>query len=203
MKKEELEVSHSNFQNFIRNWKKKAESYEVFCLSDYYDLFFTRYVIYNALYYHIDYLSHLDKTKQKKFGDRKSAINMMATEIMQHNPHEFVEKIKSDLEEIWKYCSPQSISRKFFFYDAFDKREKRLTKELNQTKVDETKLLAILEAIYRIRCNMFHGSKNYDDFQKYLLEPTNNILLHLNSVAENIYEKKYGVVLEKLEKVIQ
>jgi hypothetical protein len=46
--------------------------------------------------------------------------------------------------------------------------------------------LGILEVIYKVRCNLFHGSKLFEPSQKEILIPLN---LLLKGIIEKIYEK--------------
>lgn len=39
--------------------------------------------------------------------------------------------------------------------------------------------LAILKVIYQVRCNLVHGSKNYQEYQRILLEPLSRLLITL------------------------
>ena len=46
----ELDYTKNQFTQFYERWDEKCKDYTNARLSDYYDLFFSRFVIYNALY---------------------------------------------------------------------------------------------------------------------------------------------------------
>ena len=55
---------------------------------------------------------------------------------------------------------------------------------------DEVKLLALLQSLYYLRCNLFHSNKEYDDYQVELLNPTNECLKNLNRAIHQMFTKQ-------------
>ncbi|MDO8577805.1 MAG: hypothetical protein Q7R50_01335 [Dehalococcoidales bacterium] len=55
-----------------------------------------------------------------------------------------------------------------------------------KSNVPERSVAAILDTIYSIRCNLFHGHKGYDAIQIQLLVP---VTVLLEKVVTALYEK--------------
>jgi len=63
--------------------------------------------------------------------------------------------------------------------------DKELLDTLRSTDKD-TKALAILDCIYSIRCNMFHGHKGFHEIQVEILKPT---IILLQKIVTLLYQK--------------
>ena len=42
--------------------------------------------------------------------------------------------------------------------------------------------LAVLQFIYAVRCNLFHGHKSFEGVQAEVIQPANVLLLHVNDI---------------------
>jgi hypothetical protein len=69
--------------------------------------------------------------------------------------------------------------------DINRRNDEELLTELRSSNNSEI-AKAITKTIYAIRCNMFHGNKEFQPVQKEILIPT-NIILH--RIIECLYEK--------------
>jgi len=68
---------NSEFTEFYRRWKEKAEGYRDENLKDVFDKFFTLYVLYNRLYAEVTFQMAKDNlinlTDRNNFPDKKAA----------------------------------------------------------------------------------------------------------------------------------
>jgi hypothetical protein len=191
-------------KEFYDRWLNKANSYNAKLtpsLEDYFDKFFTLYVIYNRLYAEVAKVleeeGKISSLKNKTtFPDRQAATNYVCQYVKASS---FIQTIESDedccnaLSEIIKLLEDNR------FYVNLDKITGYPKKELDldfisvlkeeHKKDKQKKALAILQLIYAVRCNMFHGSKQFISEQSYLIKP---IITLLQKVIDILYRKLSG-----------
>ena len=204
----QLKSIQENFDIFYCGWmENKCREYDTNFLSAYYDVYFSRYVTYNAIYNTLtntleqfEVLSRKkDKTgKEIDRGDKIKAIDIMSKYIQNTNlliffSHpEVVEDIKLIVEIIenkefgiiYKYGEPQPLE------------DERLKVQLSNT-AEKIKIKAILTLLYSIRCNMFHGSKNFEESQKQILKPLNRLLLNVVKISNEEFRHQIKILEEK------
>jgi hypothetical protein len=180
----------SNFDSFYNSWwVEKCASYSGQKLSDYYDIFFSRFVAFNSLYntiistkVKIGIIPKKINSNQEEieYGDRYKSTILMCNELSD-------EKI----EKLFKNREIKVSVKKII--DIIKKSEFVIThKNGEQVPSDDLKILSqlqcgnkresysqILKLLYNVRCNLFHGSKGYEENQKILLGPLNSILFHV------------------------
>ena len=181
-----LVVKKRELQDFHERWYQKAQEYNSDELADYFDKFFSLFVIYNRIYNvvvailneqgELDTLRRAGKIVEQP-GDGKSATVCIAyflrndlNQIINDN-NEAIGTFKFILEEKLfnidlDYGQPQP------------QKDKKLLNGLNSTD-SLTKVEALLKILYKIRCNVFHAEKGYNEDQKLILEPCNNCLDYL------------------------
>lgn len=182
----------ANFDEFYNSWwsdkclnyKGKGER-----LSDYYDIFFSRFVTFNSLYNTITYtkesLGLLKKKTDKKHkvierGDKEKATTLSAKQLT-----------NSDLDILFKkseiIVNVDNLitileSKRFVITHKAGQQvpadDLLLLSKLKHTDKRE-RILGILELLYNVRCNLFHGSKGYEHDQIELLKPINEIIYHI------------------------
>lgn len=208
----------ANFNEFYNSWwTDKCLNYNGDKLSDYYDIFFSRFVTFNSLYNTIVYakvnLGLLKKKTDKKHkiierGDKEKAITLMAKElttIQLDNLFE-ISEINTSVNNLIGILE----SKRFVIIHRAGHQSPAddllLLAKLKSTDNAE-KYLGILELLYNVRCNLFHGSKGYEHDQIELLKPINVITYHIvdflygsfkiwtDSLINNI-----EIEIEKLEK---
>lgn len=154
---------------FIQRWKRKGQRYSLDCLEHYFDRFFTAFVLYNFFYETIG--SKLqpnwkkDQEKASKVAKRfLGAGRIFADPVIRQNG----DKIRSLIEAETFYIRDKT-------WDAH--RIKMLTPTDPEQWVN-----GLLEIIYGIRCNMFHGQKEFDESQKAILDPCIAVIERLNEL---------------------
>ena len=141
-----------------KRWISKAEENVDETLNSEIDKFFSLYVSYNILYSLIS---------NKNNGDRCSAVRVIAKYIKDNNIESFTNH-KNDISEMIKPVIGHKI---FHIYN--EKRDFKLIEDIEDNKNIEE---SVLDILYGIRCNMFHGEKELSDNQLLLLSPANKIL---------------------------
>ena len=187
----------SGTKELVKRWLSKAESYaneELTSLNgrlsfsrggkleDSFDKFFSLYVAYNALYFEGTRYLLSQNIKIEGNGDKASATKNIPIYIGQKELYEELIKYKDDIKVIIESTD------KFYFSTKrdnitpdFDKDKKLINKiknSFNLTEIEKQKEfnVALLELIYYVRCNMFHGKKEFDEIQKDFLDSVSNVL---------------------------
>ena len=143
-------------------------------LPDCFDRFFTAFVLYNFLYNRIcdedncNYPYKRDPERATKAVEKfLTASSIMESTVIAEN----AAAIKSLLE-----------SQTFYIRDNIWDRERVLA--LN-TADPALWAIGLLEIVYKIRCNTFHGHKSFEDRQKRILVPCIKIIEELNDMLIN------------------
>ena len=141
-----------------KRWISKAEENVDETLNSEIDKFFSLYVSYNILYSLIS---------NKNNGDRCSAVSVITKYIKDNKIKSFANH-NNDILEMIKPVRGHDI---FHIYN--ETRDFELIKNIDDNKDIEK---SVLDILYGIRCNMFHGEKELHDDQLLLLSPANKIL---------------------------
>ena len=142
-------------------WLKKSKQYGSE-LDESMDKFFSLYVAYNAFF----------SMHTNKKGDRAGATTGMAKYLEKHQ----ITILNELKDEVHKMMKPVEDKRfKIYGEDKKDDNQKD-SFIIGKIKEDINNYKAVLNFIYGIRCNMFHGDKLLIIEQVDLLTPANNIL---------------------------
>jgi len=183
------------FQSFYASWIGKVEEYGTKDLRQCFDKFFTLYVVYNRLYGEMTFLlvrSGEIKFRKKRwsFPDSKAAKFYVRKYLGGSN---IVNQLEEDLDTREALSAIIRLIGKGIFNIKLDvmtgNRQKEADKELFnalRSTHEDTKALAILDCIYSIRCNMFHGHKGFHEIQVEILEPT---IILLQKIVTLLYQK--------------
>jgi hypothetical protein len=187
------------FLNFVRNWQHKSEEYNTTNLRSCFDKFFTLYIVFNRIYAEATFslarrLPCQFKTSNwTSFPDRDAAT----AHILQFmNAENFVSGIMTDensaaaLKEIIRLIRDERFYIKLDMVTGDQQRDRdlKLLADLEGNNL-ATKGRAILETIYCIRCNMFHGHKGFNKVQLELLQP---IIIILEKTIKIAFDKLQG-----------
>jgi len=176
------------FTEFYRNWLCKADSYQSYELKDYFDKFITLYIIFNFLYMEVwNKCNNNESTNGKRFYEKKAAtdevikylgarffINQLLNDNDCENSLSSLPTIISDFNIVLKWGKPQVF------------RDVQLWESINETTNVNKRAVAILALFYKVRCNLFHGHKGFDEDQRRLLAPINILL---RKTVEITYKK--------------
>ncbi len=195
-----------NYNVFYNSWwNDKCLSYSGDTLANYYDIFISRYVVYNSLY-------NIILTTKEKFGLIKPKgknsewkdFEKATTEILNQLSPSIIDFFFSDytvsnyLTEIINLI----VSKQFAICHTLGKpnyeKDIVLVNEL-RSNIKKEKVLGILKLIYSVRCNLFHGSKGYETNQIALLKPLNHIIYELVSRTYDLFECMLNNLIQETE----
>jgi len=178
---------------FYKRWLQKAEVYQNQNLQDCFDKFFTLYVAYNRLYFElaIRYVKRepIKNGRVAYISDSKAAKNYVQRYLGSETILKALESDSSCLEAASSIIA--LLERREFAIKLNGFGERRPEADsflLDGLKSNSSykKIYAILDTIYSIRCNMFHGQKGYEDVQIRIVVPV-AILLH--KIMNLLYDK--------------
>jgi hypothetical protein len=175
------------FTDFYTNWTKKANNIVGNNLENVYDKYITLFVIYNILYNHIpDKLISNGISESRKIDDNKAATeevvkyigaNALLDELTANNLGADIDTIKNIIE--------QEVFHIKINHGQYNRKEDlKILSDLHSTD-QQKKAVAILKVIYHVRCNIFHGNKDFQDYQRVIFEPLTRILLAINPFLYN------------------
>lgn len=180
----------NELRNFCDSWRTKARAYCSDDLIGAFDRFFTSYVAFNRLYAEATYrLARRGEIKLKeRFPDAQAAQDYVVqfcgagilTSAWEDNPPSALDKIAEHLRE-GKFAlklDPMTGERR-------PNKDQALAAAL-ESRSRNKRAKAALEALYAIRCNMFHGQKGFDFAQLELLRPA---ILLLEKTVEVLYRR--------------
>lgn len=175
-------------ERFCERWIDKADAYRSNNLEDLFDRFFTLFVAYNRFYSAAAELHRSGmEPRQAQFlqGDRKEATTIMARLIRQS-------RFDGAMTDPTIATACQTIAtllqeRRFFLHSIRGTKEPDLARDAKLADgLSKYSLLSVLECLYQIRCNIFHGEKEFAPRQSELLAPAITLLeaiVSLSSVA--------------------
>lgn len=175
------------FRDFYYNWTAKAEGITNNDLSSIYDKYMTLFVIFNNLYNQIpDKLITLGINVPNKIYDNKVATKMVIKFL---SADDFLNEISNNnltenVNSIIQLIQNETFHIKLN-HGQYDRNEDlKILSEL-QSSNNVKKAIAILKVLYYVRCNIFHGSKDFQEYQRILVEPLIEILEKLNPLIYN------------------
>lgn len=182
------------FQDFYRSWLQKADQYGDADLKQCFDKFFTLFVIYNRLYAEVTFnLARAGRIRLRgwySFPDSTAAKSYVQQYLGSANllsKLEDNEESKKAIDTISNLVEDGIFNIKLDMVTGNSQRETDL-KLLNSLKSTNKwkRAYAILDIIYSLRCNMFHGHKGFNKVQIDILKPT---IIILDRIIKGLYEK--------------
>lgn len=151
---------------FCDQWTARANVYGDQSIDHCYDKFFTSFVVFNRLYaeatFELARRGEITLQPNRQLPDKKGAT-----------------------EYTLKTIGTPAFQ---MLYDNSLVAHAQIIENLIETEQFYIKLsvpLAVLETIYTIRCNLFHGNKAFQPVQAILLRPTTAMLCHVIEALRN------------------
>ncbi|MBV2190216.1 hypothetical protein [Providencia rettgeri] len=185
---------HPHVGEFYRHWLEKSDAYKDETISSYFNKSFSLFVLYNKLYAEATFIlnreGEINVSQTGNFPDRKGATSYAPKYI----GHEFLsEELNNDrdcsnsINVLVSLIEDERFNIKLKLFDGTRQPEKDMELVSNIQSDDVvTRVEGILDLIYSVRCNMFHGNKNYQQVQIVLLKP---VTIILRKVIEVLYAK--------------
>lgn len=155
-------------QPFKYRWLKKIENHRDNRnsndqLADIFDEFVARYIVFSAA------VGVLKPTSVKHKSDKEYCTTRVA-KFLSVNKDNLVAELNNDAHQLGEI-----IGNGHLRLVSSPGKDPNLLQKWEATDNGE-KLKAVLETLYYIRCNLFHGSKEFSSCQKTLLETANACL---------------------------
>lgn len=185
---------NQQLQEFCRRWMLKADEAEGDNIKNMFDKFFSLFVVYNRLYVEATLILNnqgdLNLNPDSSFPDKNASTAYL---LQYYGCRELKNQLETKNYYTEHFNSLKNIIQNRLFNVCLNpvtgnsNREKDLLllSNLNSNNCNE-QMLGVLEFIYQVRCNMFHGRKGYEPVQELLLEPT---LFFLNEITNLLFEK--------------
>lgn len=180
-------------RGFCERWFQKARGYQGQSIQECFDRFFTLFIVYNRLYAELT-LSWA-RTGRIQLRGRSLPDEKAATQYV----HSYLgtNHIWSNLQNDDQCQQAVSTIRNLLENQVFVIKLDRLRGEprqeedldlLNDLRSDNKwrKVSALLDIIYSVRCNMFHGHKGFDSVQTEILVP---VTILLDKLPVLLYER--------------
>jgi hypothetical protein len=166
-------------ESFCDRWIDKAGAYRLNELEDLFDRFFTLFVAYNRFYSASAelYRVALDPRQAAMLqGDRKEATTVMTRLIRQPRFSDVAQR-NSVIADSCEVISELLQNGQFFLHSIRGTRQPDLERDARLAQgLKKHSLSAVLECLYQIRCNIFHGEKEFAPRQARLLIPATVLL---------------------------
>jgi hypothetical protein len=175
---------------FIQNWRVKAEAYSDEEIGDAFDRFFTLYVAFNRLYAEATFrLARRGQINlRNSFPDSKGAQEYVlhfcgARSLVQSWEGEI--DTTAAIKQIAEHLRARRFALKLNIItgDRQPEADRDLLAAL-ESRSQARRAHGVLEMLYAIRCNMFHGHKGFEPIQLELLRPA---IILLNSTINVLY----------------
>ena len=185
---------NSEFSNFLQGWMNKAMAIPLTDLNSHFDSFFTLFVIYNRLYAEATFIlgrqEQIDLQKRKHFPDGQAATSYLAKFLGAINIINAIEGndlARNALGQVKQLIHSNRFSIKLNLITG-DRQRNADLELLSGLESDNCnkKANAILETLYAVRCNMFHGNKGFNSIQ---MEILSHILVILATLIDIIRQK--------------
>lgn len=166
-------------ERFCDRWIGKAEAYRSNDLEDLFDRFFTLFVAYNRFYSAAAemYRKTLDaRQATMRQGDRQEATTIMARLIGQPRLSDAIQETPA-VGYSCEIIAGLLENRQFFLHSDRGTKEPDLARDAKLADgLRKRTVLAVLQCLYQIRCNIFHGEKEFAPRQAQLLIPAITLL---------------------------
>ena len=177
-------------RSFCDGWKAKARDYSVEEIREAFDRFFTSYVVFNRLYAEATY--RLARRGQVKLRERFPDSHAAQEYVLQYCGAAFLTRAweaDDDSRTALRRIAQHLRERRFALKLDPVTGARRPEEDANllaalESRGRNRRAKAVLEALYAIRCNMFHGQKGFQPIQLDLLQPAITVL---EKTADTLY----------------
>jgi hypothetical protein len=181
-------------QDFCDGWLAKADSYNGGSINDYYNKAFSLFAVYNRLYCEATFtlarVGSISLPADKPFPDGKGAKEYAPQFIgfdallaeFENDP-----SCTSAIDTLDRLIDKEAFHFKLSMPFGQPQRDKdlQLLQKL-RSNVAKTRVMAIMDVLYSVRCNMVHGNKRFAPVQIQVLHPVTTLLRKVSVV---LYDK--------------
>lgn len=191
-------VNATAFRDFTSRWLAKASRYRAQTLSHTFDRFFTLFVVYNRAY---DEAARLVLAKSPNLYEPKGPYTRRTRPVFVSNIGDRLKATKGVVDFCGSSMRTEVFSNEVVlaalaelerlvadnrFYFFFDRDTGTPRPDLDLAALRNVRIgtvVGALEVLYQLRCNLFHGQKEFEQHQLAVLRPANEIL---NAVVRHL-----------------
>jgi hypothetical protein len=188
-------VLNREFQDFVNNWREKAATYG-HNLRGEFDRFFTLFVIYNRLYAEATFElvrqpgSGVTLDPNRSFPDGRAARVYVGQYLGSANVIDVMEGDPVCANAIQSIITFLDEGRFFIKLHRVNgtrqpAEDQKLLRKLRSHSKNQ-RAEAVLDFVYSVRCNLFHGHKSFRSVQLEVMRPANALLVAL---IEMLFER--------------
>ena len=168
---------HPDTKELIKNWEVKSAQINIENLDGLYNKFTTLFTIYNRLYNEsFSILKRENKLNKSRYSDFERATVLIVDFFGAKNIIDmFAEKNQKDLDEVNNLLENKVFNINLEEGNPKVDMDNQLIINLKSADVN-IKSQAILSLIYNVRNNLIHGYKDYQEYQRLIVEPMINLL---------------------------
>ena len=183
-----LVIKKQQLEQFYERWRNKVNEYKSDELSNYFDKFFTLFVIYNRIYNvvvailhqknELIILKHQGKIDKKNPPDDNKSATVCVAYFLREDLISIISDNQNQIEEFKNIIKNERFNIDLNYGKPQPQKDLNLLHglESNDNLLIVESLLMIL---YKLRCNVFHAEKGYNNDQKLILGPANYCLQNL------------------------
>ena len=170
-------ISQHFVEHYI-NWNIKVNAINSNDLPSIYDRYMTLFVIYNNLYNQVpEALIAKGSSVPNQIYDNKLATEYVvkylgAADILNNLQ---VNGNEADIRGLINLINDEVFSIKLNHGQRQRNEDLKILKNLRSAS-ETNKVTAVLQVCYYVRCNIFHGSKDFQEYQRLLIDPITNIV---------------------------
>ncbi len=183
-----------HLDQFHQRWRQKAAGYGDVETRDWFDRFFSLYVVFNALY--TEAALDLERNGLITLDSTRGIPDDRASQeyVVQYVGAKALVKALTDdpavtaaLAQIEQFLQQHTYHFRLnrLTGNAQDAEDERILVDL-QSNDTNAKACSVLEVLYCVRCNMFHGHKMFEPVQVDLLRP---VIIILAKVIDIIHAR--------------
>lgn len=175
-------------KELIDNWEIKSAQIKTDNLDGLYNKFTTLFTIYNRLYNEsFSILKNENQLNKKNYSDYEKAtvlvVEFLTAQIL---ADKFIASNQADLDGINNLLANKVFNINLDYGNPRPDKDNQLMINLKSVDVN-TKTQAVLSLVYNVRNNLIHGYKDFQEYQRLIVEPTISILESLI----NLYKQKF------------
>lgn len=173
------------FVSFYNDWNSKVNNIVGNDLSNVFDRFMTLFVIYNSLYNQVpERLIQNGIFISDRIQDNKAATDLVVKFVGADSLITLLRNHHNEINIIIDLIQNHEFNIKLKFGLPQRNSDLQILENLRSTNYIK-KSTAILQVIYYVRCNLFHGHKSFKEQQRILVEPLTTVLKSINTILFN------------------
>lgn len=168
---------HPDTKELIDNWEVKSAQIDTETLDGLYNKFTTLFTIYNRLYNEsFTILKTENRLHKNRYSDFEKATILVVEFLTDKSiANKFIENNKADLDGVNNLLANKVFNINLEDGNPRPDMDNQLMINLKSDDIS-VKSQAALSLVYNVRNNLIHGYKDFQEYQRLIVEPTINLL---------------------------